>query len=511
MNYFDSVANQDLHPGFIKYLDQFQSFVKEHFNVPSSFIDSTLLDLLQGAKFDNDDLVPFLVDHPETDNRTLHALLRYEAEHHNVRKYCLNIDFLFEAEERDWLFSDKENIGDGLAGGGIAEVCLGFNSITNPEVNADVSLLYYSDLWREEWMPGDDESLIESIPEYLAFRTRLNLLVPDADCEYANHNNIDIPKILEAVSDKNFHALPFSEKADRLKLLMNEFDLNGHADVIKLSRKWVVEYGRCLLLKGEEVGKAMEEVVGLCQVLMELGEFREELRDRTVDLMLRTMLIPFPDYFVSVFGKLETIDSLILNDADYKAGFDYLSPHFNKSSALFSNFYGLFSSAHVIEQVLSKVGLSQSEINRFSRDADFREVKALFNYTNYYGETFYTDFINQWVRSLNVEKVGTYQVANLHELLEKFGSSESRKLFNVYVCKVVKTFGDLPKSMLAKFPVFIETPEEKKHFIEYALENAQGKSTVLQLGNFSHEDLKPYWDQLPAESKRSALGNDLGL
>lgn len=511
MKYFDYVANKDLHPGFIKYLDQFQAFVIEHFEVDASFKEPTLLELLQGSKFENDDLLDFLVNHPVTDNRTLHALLRYEAEMHNVRRYCLNIDYLFEAEERDWLFSDKENIGDGLSGGGIAEVSLGFNSILNPETNADVSVLYYSDLWREEWMPGDDESLMESIPEFLAFRTRLNLLVPDADFEHANHNNIEIPESLEAVADKNFHTLSIDEKAERLTRLMHEFDLDGQVDILKLSRKWVIEYGRCLLIKGEEIGKVMEEAVGLIQLLMELSEFREDLRDRTTDLMLRKMLLPFPDSFVSVFGKLDTIDSLVLNEVDYNAGFDYLAPYFDKHSGLFSHWFGLFSSAHVIHQILPSLGLAQSEIHRFSLDVDFREVSAINCYSNYYNDDFFPDFLNKWVKKLTVEKVGTYQVANLHELLSIHGNPEARELFNIFVCKVVNTFGDLNKTMLDKFPVFTETKQEKQHFIEYVLENLQGKATVLQLGNFSHQDLKPYWDQLPAQCKRGALGNDLGI
>jgi hypothetical protein len=511
MKNFDYISNNDLHPGFLLYLKQFRDYLQENFGAGQTFDELTLLDILQGAELHQDDLVDFLSKHPVTDNRTLHAALILDAEGHGAIRNISNIHYMFEAEERDWLFSDKENIGEGLCSSGIAGVSLGFRGLLNPDDNSYATSNYYHYLWHSEWFPGDDESLIESVPEVLACFERLNFFYDKADLSSINGNDVSIPESLLKVSEREFHDLPLFAKAEYLQDLIHEFDFDNQPGAIKLCEKWAIEHGRCLLVSGEKPDSVVEKSSALMHLILDLCDFTESLKQRTVDLFLRKMLAPFPASFIAIFGKLDSLDSLILNGNDYNNGFDYLAPNFDKNCGLLGKWYGLYDSGHIVHDILPAIGLNPDQVLQFSRSMDFREVEGLFFHTNYYDSDFRKKFINEWVKDLKVERVGTYQMGRLHELIDKLGTNESKALFNVFTCKVLKTFGDMGKEMRDRFPVFTQTPEEKKAFIEYVLEHCEGKATLFQVAHLSHEDLKPYWDQLPSKSKRCVLGDDLGL
>jgi hypothetical protein len=511
MKNFDYISNKDLHPGFLLYLSQFRDYLQENFGAGQTFDELTLLEILQETDLHQDDLINFISNHPVADNRTLHVALMIDAEGHGATRHISSIHYMFEAEEKDWLFSDKENIGEGLSSGGIAGVSLGFRGLLNPEDNSYATSLYYQYLWFSEWFPGDDESLIESVAEVLACFERFNFLYKKADLSSVNHNDVSVPESLQKISVDNFHDLPLITKAEFLQDLIHEFNFDNQPGAIKLCDKWAVEYGRCLLLTGSEPDVVVEKTSALMNLILDLCEYTESLKPRTVDFLLRKMLIPFPESFVSIYGKIDSVDSIMLNRTYYKDGFDYLAPNFDQKSDLIGKWYSLYDSGHIVHDILPAIGLNEDQVLQISCDMDFREVEGLFCYDNYYDNDFRRKFINEWVKNLKVEKVGTYQMARLHELLSKFGTDESKTLFNVFTCKVVETFGDMGKGIRDRFPVFTQTPEQKRAFIEYVLEHCEGKASLFQIGHFSHEDLKPYWDRLPAKSKRGVLGDDLGL
>lgn len=511
MKYFDYISNKDLHPGFLRYLNQFRDYLQENFGAGQTFDELTLLDILQEIDIHQDDLIDFMSNHPVADNRTLHAALMIDAEGHGASRHISNIHYMFEAEERDWLFSDKENIGEGLCSSGIAGVSLGFRGILSSEINHYATSLYYQFLWSSEWFPGDDESLIESAPEVLSSFERLNFFHKKYDLNGINYNDVSVPESLQKITDHNFHDLPLMTKAERLQDLIDEFDFGNQPGAIKLCDKWAIEYGRCLLVSGSKPDEVVEKTSALMNLILDLCEYTESLKARTVDLLLRKMLIPFPDSFVSVFGKLDSVDSIMLNRSDYKNGFDYLAPNFDKKSDLIGKWYGLYDSGHIIHEILPAIGLNDKQVIQISCDMNFREVEGLFYRTNYYNNEFRHNFINEWVKGLDAEKVGIYQMARLHELLTELGTDESKSFFNVFTCNFVRTFGDIGKNIRDRFPVFTQTPEQKKAFIEYVLEHCEANAALIQIGNFTHEDLKPYWDQLSPQSKRGVLGSDLGL
>jgi len=513
MKYFVTVENKDLTPGFVRYLEKFYAFIVEHFDIEQSFNKRTIFEMLCDANFESDDLVEFMADHPVTENRTLHALIRYEADHFNSLAHIDAIDRLFEAEERDWLFADKENLGDAFYGHGIAGLSLGFLGINNPEINSEVTCLYYSYLWQDEWVPSDNESAEESIPEFLAMRTRINFLARGGDFHRINYNDNEFPDQLELACEKSFFESSNEYKAKVISELMTHYDLNNNPSSIRMCSKRAIEYGRCQLLRGDDIGVILYRTSSLMNLIMDSARFPEQLRERTLEIMLRRMLIPFPDAFVQAFDAVDSCGSFVLNQSDYSNGFDILSPFFKSDIGINDYWFGMYSCAHAMHQIFPKIGLEANHTGAFTENLNLMNVNVLLSYKEYYNDSFVSEFLSGWLKTLTVEKVGAYQITHLHDVIQQFqnDNEEAKCKFNHFVSKVFGSFGNAYPVSLSQIKLFLDNDHLKKSFIEYAISSENISPNIFKLSGLGYQDLKPYWDRLPSSVRKVTLDSDLSI